>query len=167
MRIVLGALVLLAVVLTVTVAGAADAARHPRFTRCVATTDTQIAVGLAEFVGHCNGKKTKLRILPFKVTGKVGGVAVNFKRNGVRFSGTIGKAHGMFVFHNHSITGSFARHRVRLTLRSTAIWGRIGSLRVGCTVKALTPLGERIVCTGKQGGAGVMVPYLALLYAAP
>jgi hypothetical protein len=167
MRIVLAALVLLATVLTVVVAGSADAARHPRFTRCVASTDTQIGVGLAEFVGHCNGKKTKLRIYPFKVTGKVGGVVVDFKRTGVRFNGRIGKAHGMFVFRNHSITGSYARHRVHLTLRPTAIWGRIGSLRVGCTIRALAPLGERITCTGKQGGAGVLMPYMALLYAAP
>src|SRR5882672_5512676 len=153
--------VLLAVVTTAVVVASAPATTHPRLTRCVAATHSQSGAGLALFTGTCNGKKTKLKIFPFKVTGKVGGVSVKFKRDGSRFSGTIGKAYGTFVFHNRGITGTFARHRVRFTARRTAVWGRIGTLRIGCTVKALDPLGERIVCSGRQGGAAVLIPYLA------
>jgi hypothetical protein len=167
MRIVLAGLVVAAIVLMVSVTGAAHAAAHPRFARCIATTDTQGGAGLAAFVGNCDGAKSKLRVLPFKVTGKIGGLPVKFKRDGIHFSGTVGKAYGTFVLHDRAITGTFARHRVRLTAHRTAVWGRIGTLRIGCTVAALSPLGERISCTGKHGGAGILVPYLALLYAAP
>jgi hypothetical protein len=166
MRSVLALLVLPAVALTIVVAGPANAGAHPRLTHCTATADSISGAGVALFVGTCNGKKTKLRILPFKVTGKVGGLPVKFKREGARFSGTVGKAYGTFVFRGHSITGSFARHPLRFTVHRTALWGHIGTLRVGCTVKPLAPLGERIACTGKQGGAAVLVPELALLYAA-
>jgi hypothetical protein len=166
MRLVLAGLVLVAIALTVSMTGAAHASAHPRFTRCIATTDTQSGSGIATFSGNCNGTKSNLRVLPFSVTGKVGGVAVKFERTGAQFSGTVGKAHGTFVFGNRAITGSFAGHRIRLTVHRTAVWGRIGSLRVGCAVAALSPLGERISCTGKEGGAGVLVPYLALLYTA-
>src|SRR5437763_17105452 len=105
----------LAVVATAVVVASALATTHPRLTHCVAATNTQSGAGLALFTGTCNGKKTKLKIFPFKVTGRVGGVPVKFKREGSRFSGTIGKAYGTFVFHNRGITGTFERHRVRFT----------------------------------------------------
>ena len=158
---------LLGLVATSAVASSARAATRPRLTRCTATTLTQGGAGDALFIGTCNGSSSSLKVDPFSVIGRVGGLAAKFKRSGSSFSGKLGPVHASFSYDGATITGRFGRSAVKFATRGSTISGRVGAVHVACSVSLLVPLGERITCTGSHGDAQVLVPYLALLYAAP
>jgi len=142
--------------------------KHARLTHCVAATHVQASIGLALFKGTCNGSKSNFKVQSHDITGRVGGLWVNFTRTGPSLVGKLGGRNSKLTFRGRTITGHYGPHRVKMTVRDRfTVAGRVGPMRVLCTVTPLLPLGERITCTGRRGGAGVLVPYLALLYAAP
>ena len=143
-------------------------AKPKRLTHCVATTHVQGAAGLAGFTGTCNGSKTRFKVQLDDVSGSIGGLWVKFTRTGASLAGTLGGRKSKLTFRGRLIAGYYGPHHVKFTVRDPfTVVGRVGSRRVLCKVAVLRPLGERITCTGSRGGASVLVPYLALLYAAP
>ncbi|MFL5929065.1 MAG: hypothetical protein ACJ77E_19215 [Gaiellaceae bacterium] len=140
-----------------------------RLTHCVAVTHVQGQVGLALFKGTCNGAKSSVKVQLLDVTGRLGGLLVSFKRSGATLHGKLGTRNSRLTYRGRTFRGNYGPHRVKFTVGQDqlTVAGRVGAMRVLCTVKALIPLGERITCTGRRGGAAVLFPYLALLYAAP
>jgi len=148
--------------------GSSPNARHPRLTTCTAITHTQIAVGLALFRGTCNGSKSSLKVVSKKITGRIGGLYVSFQRSGTTLSGKLGGRNARLVWQGRTFKGHYGPHGVKFTvLDRFTVNGHVGPMRVKCKVTPLTPLGERITCKGRRGGAGVLMPWLAQVYAAP
>jgi hypothetical protein len=142
--------------------------RHPRLTNCTAVTHTQLAVGIALFKGTCNGSKSSLKVVSHKITGRIGGLFATFERNGATLSGRLGGRNARLVFQGRTFKGHYGPHSVKFFVRDRfTVGGHVGTMKVACSVTPLSPLGERITCKGRRGGAGVLAPYLAQLYAAP
>jgi hypothetical protein len=149
-------------------AGSSPNSKHPRLTSCTAITHAQIAVGQALFRGTCNGSKSSFKVVSKKITGRIGGLYATFQRSGTTLSGKLGGRNARLVWHGRTFKGHYGPHGVKFTvLDPFTVNGHVGPMRVKCKVTALSPLGERITCTGRRGGAGVMLPYLAQVYAAP
>jgi len=146
----------------------AHTAKRTRLTVCTAVTYVQASKGQALFRGACNGAKSAVRVDPFSVTGKVGGLGLHFKRSGLTLTGRLGERKARFTYRGRTFRGRYGPHPVKFTVLADRyhVAGRVGSMRVRCTVAPLTPLGERITCKGKRGGAAVLIPFLTLLYAA-
>jgi hypothetical protein len=144
-------------------------AKPARLTNCTAATHVQVGRGQALFKGTCNGgSKSRLKVLPNKITGRVGGLLATFERSGQTLSGKLGPRSSRLTFRGRGFTGRYGPHSVKFTVRDPfTVVGHVGPMRVSCSIVELLPLGERITCKGRRGGAGVLVPYLALLYAAP
>jgi hypothetical protein len=143
-------------------------AKPARLTSCTAATHVQGGAGLAVFKGGCNGSKSTLKVQARTITGRVGGLYTSFERSGRTLSGKLGARNARMSFDARGFTGHYGPHAVRFTVRDRfTLAGHVGPMRVTCSVTPLLPLGERITCKGRRGGAGVLVPYLALLYAAP
>jgi hypothetical protein len=143
------------------------AASPPRLTRCSVTTLTQQGSGQSVFVGACGGRATSLQVGPGSVTGRLGGLPTTLAGTGTSYAGRIGKVRASFDLSGGTVTGSYGGNRVRFQLQGFAVSGQVGSVRVTCSISALAPLGERVVCKGAHGDAQVLIPLLAKLYTAP
>src|SRR5262249_32056052 len=146
----------------------AKTGKRSRLTVCTAVTYVQGSKGQALFRGTCNGAKSAVLVDPFKVTGKVGGLGLHFKRRGMTLTGRLGERKARLTYRGRTFRGHYGPHAVKVTVLPDrfTVAGRVGTMHVRCKVAALTPLGERITCKGKRGGAAVLMPFLALLYAA-
>src|SRR4029077_1522937 len=145
----------------------ASSTARPRLTKCYATTLIQAGRGTALFKGNCNGKDTTLKADPGSVKGRVGGLTTMLRGRGVAYAGRIGRTSVSLNLHGATITGRYGAGRVKFAIVGYKVTGHVGALRVACSVKLLSPLGELISCSGARGGAQVLVPLMAKLYAAP
>src|SRR5262249_48168032 len=130
-------------------------------------THLQPGAVITLFRGTCNGTKSSLNVKGYKITGRVGGLFATFQRTGATLSGKLGGRSARMVWHGRTFKGRYGPHGVKFTvLDRVTVNGHVGPMRVKCKVTPL-PIGEQITCTGRRGGAGVMLPYLAQIYAAP
>ena len=169
MRRVVGLILVVGLLGTGALGAWAQTAKRSRLTVCTAVTRVQAQKGVALFRGTCNGaSKSAVKADPYKVTGKVGGLGLHFKRSGLTLTGRLGERNARFTYRGRTFRGHYGPHAVKFTVGGDrfTVAGRVGPMRVVCTVKPLLPLGERITCKGRRGGAAVMFPFLALLYAA-
>ncbi|NUR77955.1 MAG: hypothetical protein HOQ28_16915 [Thermoleophilia bacterium] len=141
-------------------------ATQPRLTRCAAETLYEGGRGRAVFTGSCNGSATTLNITPGTVVGHVGGLYTKLHGDGVTFTGRIGTSNVSVTMSGGGITGRYGGRATRFSILGT-LSGRIGRARVACSISLLNPLGEQIGCKAPRGGAEMMIPLLALMYAAP
>lgn len=156
----------LTALLALAVVPAASTAAPSKAAPCKISTREQGGSGRATFNGTCNRLDYSLKIGPFSISGKLGRQLVSFKRTGETLTGKIGSTRTRLSYHqNATITGQFGKTPVHLDVFRAAVNGRIGKQPITCTFNLLTPLGEDIACTG--GGAGAVMPFLAMLYAAP
>ena len=168
MKRVLTSILVIGLLVPAALAAPSGRAKPARLTSCTAATHVQGGRGQAVFKGTCNGSKSTLKVQPHTITGRVGGLYTSFERSGQTLSGKLGARQARMSFGARAFTGHYGPHAVRFTVRDRfTVAGHVGPMRVTCTVTPLLPLGERITCKGRRGGAGVLVPYLALLYAAP
>ena len=168
MRRIVGLLLVACLLGAAALGASAQTGKRSRLTVCTAATHVQGAKGIALFRGTCNGAKSAVKVDPFSVTGKVGGLGLHFKRSGLTLTGRLGERNARFTYRGRTFKGHYGPHAVKFTVLQDrfTVAGRVGSMHVRCTVEPLSPLGERITCKGKRGGAAVLVPFLALLYAA-
>jgi hypothetical protein len=142
-------------------------AAQPRLTRCTALTLTEGGSGRGVFTGACNGTDTTLNITPGAVVGRVGGLSTKLHGDGTTFAGRIGRSNVAFSIGGGRIAGRYGTHALSFAMLGTAVSGRVGRAHVSCSLSLLSPLGEQISCRGLRGDAEVLVPVLAILYAAP
>jgi hypothetical protein len=156
---------LCSVLLALAIAPTASTASSQAAT-CKVSTREQGGSGRATFHGRCNRLPYSLKIDPFSVSGRLGRQTVSFKRKGETLTGKIGSTRSQLSYNqNATITGRLGKTPVHLDVFRAAVTGRVGKRPITCTFNFITPLGEDITCTG--GGAGMIVPFLAMLYAAP
>src|SRR5437868_3289138 len=136
-------------------------------TRCSATSLTESGRGDAIFVGACNGSATALKASPGSVVGRVGGLNASLKGGGLSYAGRIGGRKTTFSIDGSTLSGRYGSSALRFDILGNAVVGRVGSRRVSCSITALSPFGERVACRGSGGGAEILVPLLAVFYAAP
>ena len=148
------------------IAAQAASTASSRAATCIVSTNTQAGTGRAAFTGTCNRLPYSLKIDPFSISGKLGRRPVSFKRTGETITGKIGTTRSRLTYHQDArITGRYGKTAVRLDLFRAAVTGHVGTRPVTCTFLQLQPLGQKITCTG--GGSGAVMPFLAMLYAAP
>jgi len=146
--------------------GAPAASTAPaRAETCSVLTLAQGGRGNAMFTGTCNRGSAVLRVNPFSVTGHLGRARASFKRTGSTLAGKLGTTPSHLAYEGFSIRGTVGKSAVKLAVGGSTVSGHLGTQRVTCSLQFLSPLGEKISCTGN--GAAAIVPFLALLYAAP
>lgn len=147
------------------VAAPAGSTASSRAAKCAVSTSVQGGRGTASFTGTCNRLPYSLKVDPYSVAGRLGRATVSFKRTGETLTGRLGTTRSHLSYKDAAITGRVGKSLVRLDVFPAAVNGRVGAQHVTCTFLFLKPLGEKITCTG--GGSEAVVPFLALLYAAP
>lgn len=140
---------------------AADAA-----TSCTAQTFNEPSTGRATFTGRCRDGSTFLVAGTGSVLGRVGGLRVSFVGGSTFLAGRIGSWRTSYTSVGQQVFGRYGQYRLSFSFLSGSLVGRIGGARVSCRWFAASSSAS-FTCTGRNGGAEAMIPFLAHWWASP